>query len=142
MLKLFLIIGISCLYNTIGIISPYYHNCILISIFIYLKITNINLKKEIKLIKENTDDLNMKIMKNIKDIYLNDINDKNINMIIEKLNLIINIIDKKWYNNKKLTKSCDSINNLKDYLFFRYCFYINYFFLNIYILIFFCSKCS
>ena len=109
MLKLFLIIGISCLYNTIGIISPYYHNCIVISIFIYLKITNINLKKEIKLIKENTDDLNMKIMKNIKDIYLNDINDKNINMIIEKLNLIINIIDKKWYNNKKLTKSCFKI---------------------------------
>lgn len=109
MLKLFLIIGISCLYNTIGVISPYYHNCIVISIFLYLKFTNINLKKQLE---ENKEDLNMKIMKNMKDIRLNDINDKNINMIIEKLNLILNIIDKKWYNNKKLTKSCDSINYL------------------------------
>lgn len=89
------------------------HDIIIIYLLLYIQMNNIDLKNKIL---EDKNELTQKIMKNIKEIYINDINEKYMNVIIKQLDFITNMIENnqkyKWHNNKKLSRSQDSIDFL------------------------------
>ncbi len=89
------------------------HDIIVIYLLLYIQTNNIYLKNKIL---EDKNELNQKIMKNIKEIYVNDVNEKYMDIIIKQLNFIICMIENnekyKWHNNRKLSRSQGSIDFL------------------------------
>jgi hypothetical protein len=89
------------------------HDIIIIYLLLYIQTNNIYLKNKIL---EDKNELNQKIMKNIKEIYVNDVNEKYMDIIIKQLNFIICMIENnekyKWHNNRKLSRSQGSIDFL------------------------------
>jgi len=89
------------------------HDIIIIYLLLYIQTNNIYLKNKIL---EDKNELNQKIMKNIKEIYVNDMNEKYMDIIIKQLNFIICMIENnekyKWHNNRKLSRSQGSIDFL------------------------------
>ncbi len=89
------------------------HDIIIIFVLLYIQTNNIDLKNKIL---EDKNELDQKIMRNIKEIYINDVNEKYMDIIIKQLNFIICMIENnekyKWHNNRKLSRSQGSIDFL------------------------------